>query len=220
MDIWLDSTNIQTLQTAVRFGLLSGVTTNPTLIAKTGKNIEEVLQDILHYQEGPVAVQVVSTDTFEMVQQGQTFYSLSKRLIIKVPVSKNGLEAIHLLSRQGIPTMGTIVFHPRQAWLASLAGANYIAPYLGRMEKAGIDPWDILKKIAYLLTQSRSKTKIIGASIQTVEHVLKCAEIGIQGVTVKDELFEKLIQDDELTSNIIDQFANDWEKASSSLFTL
>lgn len=210
MEVWLDTTNIQTVQKAARFGLLSGVTTNPTLIAQTGKDIEEVLHSILHHQEGPVTAQVISDETFEMVQQGQTFYSISNRLIIKVPVTRNGLQAIHLLSRQGIPTMGTVIFHPRQALMAALAGANYVAPYLGRMEKAGIDPWQSLQSIIQFFSNSRFKTKILGASLQTVEQVLKCAELGIYGVTIKDDLFEKLIQDDELTSNMVKQFSADF----------
>ena len=106
----MDTANIQAVHKGVRYGLLSGVTTNPTLIAHAGRDIEEVLVDLLHHQEGPVTAQVISNETFEMVQQGQTLYSLSNRLIIKVPATKNGLEAVHLLSRQGIPTMATAVF--------------------------------------------------------------------------------------------------------------
>lgn len=218
MDIWLDSTNIRTVQKAVRFGLLSGVTTNPSLIAQAHRDLEEVLEDLLHHQEGPVTAQVVSEETLEMVQQGQNLYSMSNRLIIKVPVTKNGLEAIHLLSRQGIPTMATVIYHPRQALMAALAGANYAAPYLGRIEKAGEDPWEMLRRIVQMYQTYRLKTKILGASLQTVEHVLQCADAGIYGVTVKDELFEKLIESDPLTQKGVEQFAIDWKNVNTSLF--
>lgn len=218
MDLWLDTTNIQTVHKAVRYGLLSGVTTNPTLIAQAERDIEEVLEELLHHQEGPVTAQVVSDETFEMVQQGQTLYSLSNRLIIKVPLTKNGLEAVHLLSRQGIPTMATVVFHPRQALMAALAGANYVAPYLGRMEKAGIDPWEVLQKIVHLFQTYKLKTKILGASLQSVEHVMKCAEAGIYGVTIKDELFEKVIENDPHTLKAVEQFAADWNPVNTPLF--
>lgn len=218
MDIWLDTTNIQTVHKAVQFGLLSGVTTNPSLIAQAGGDIEEVLEHLLHHQEGPVAAQVVANDPFDMVQQGQTLYSLSNRLVIKVPLTKNGLEAIHLLSRQGIPTMATVVFQPRQALMAALAGANYIAPYLGRLEQSGMDPWTILQNMSNLFQNYRLKTKILGASLHTIEHVLKCAEVGIYGVTVKDDLFEKLIENDPLTLAGVEKFAADWKCVQPSLF--
>lgn len=218
MDIWLDTTNIQLVQKAVRFGLLSGVTTNPTLIAHARRSLEEVLEDLLHYQEGPVTAQIVAQETEEMVQQGQNLYSLSNRLIIKIPLTKNGLEVVHLLSRQGIPTMATVIFHPRQALLAALAGAQYVAPYLGRLENEGKNPWEMLKSIVHLFQIYRLKTKILGASLQSVEHVMRCAEAGIYGVTVKDELFEKLIESDELTLKGVEQFALDWQHVNTSLF--
>jgi transaldolase len=219
MDIWLDTTNIRTVQKAVRFGLLSGVTTNPTLIAQSKRDLEEVLEDLLHYQEGPVTAQVVTDDVNEMVQQGQSLYSLSNRLIINVPLTKNGLEAIHLLSRQGIPTMGTVIFQPRQALMAALAGADYVAPYLGRLEKAGGDPWIMLKSILRIFQTYRLNTKILGASLQTIEQVIQCAEIGIHGVTVKDDLFEKLIETDGMTLQGVEQFAKDWQNINTPLFT-
>ena len=102
--------------------------------------------------------------------------------------------------------------------MAALAGANYVAPYLGRMEKAGIDPWDFLQKVAHFFQTYRLKTKILGASLQTIENVMKCAEAGIYGVTVKNELFEKLIEDDLLTSQAVEQFADDWRNVHTPLF--
>lgn len=218
MDIWLDTTNILTIQKAVRFGLLAGVTTNPALIARSKRDLEEVLEDLLHHQEGPVTAQIIAAEVMEMVQQGQNLYSLSNRLIIKIPVTQDGLEAIHLLSRQGISTMATVIFHPRQALLAALAGADFVAPYLGRLEMAGENPWKMLTSIVQIFHNYRLKTKILGASLHTVEHVLQCAEAGIYGVTIKDELFEKLIENDEMTLKGVEQFANDWKNINSSLF--
>lgn len=210
MEIWLDTTNIQTVQKAAQCGLLAGVTTNPTLIAHSQRNLEEVLEDLLDKQSGPVTAQVVSDDPLEMVQQGQTLYSFSNRLIIKVPVTKSGLEAIHLLSKQSIPTMATAVYHSHQALLAALAGADYAAPYLGRIEKAGLNPWSTLQTIVHLIHTYRLKMKILAASLQSIDDVMKCAEAGIYGVTLKDGLFEKLIMDDSLTLKAIEQFVADW----------
>lgn len=218
MDFWLDTTNIFMVQKIVRFGLLSGVTTNPKLIAQSKRDLEDVLEDLLHHQEGPVTAQVMTDDVDEMVQQGQSLYSLSNRLIIKVPLTKNGLEAIHLLSRQGIPTMGTVVFQPRQALMAALAGADYVAPYLGRLEKAGEDPWAMLKSILHIFQTYRINTKILGASLQTIEQVIRCAEMGIYGVTVKDDLFEKLIETDAMTLQAVEQFGKDCQNVKPPLF--
>jgi transaldolase len=213
MKIWLDTTRISMIETAVRLGLLSGVTTNPKLIAQTKREVEDILKDLLHHQEGPVTIQVVADETSDMVQQGQTFYALSNRLVIKIPLTKNGLEAIHLLSRQAIPTMATAIFHPRQALTAALAGANYVAPYIGRLEAVGGDPWTMLKHMVNVFEVYHLKTKILAASLNSVEHVLKCAEAGIYGITVKDELFEQLIENDALTVKTVEQFHTYWQAA-------
>lgn len=208
MEIWLDSANIRTIQKALRLGLLSGITTNPNIIAQTGRPLDEILEDLLHYQEGLVAVQVDESDVFEMVQQGQSIYSFSKRLIVKVPVTQKGLEAIHLLSRQGIPTMGTAIFHAHQALMAALAGAKYVAPYLSHIERKGGDPWSELKMMTQIFQNYQLKTKIIGASIQSIEGVMKCALTGIYGITIKDQIFEELIADQPLTTQALQAFVN------------
>ncbi len=212
MDIWLDTTDIQLVHKAVKLGIVAGVTTNPSLIAKANRNQEEIVDDLLHAQEGPVAIQVLATDMEEMVQQGQMLYSLSNRLIIKIPLTQEGIESIHLLSRQGIPTMATAIFHPRQALLAALAGANYVAPYISRIEKIGENPWKVLQSISHIFHSYRMKTKILGASLQTIDHLLQCAECGISGVTVHKELFDKFVESEEHTLQAVQQFSLEGEK--------
>jgi len=219
MELWLDTTNIRTIQTAVKLGLLSGVTTNPTLIARSGRDFDSLLEDLLHYQEGPVAAQVVTDDAGEMVQQGQSLYSISNRIIIKVPLTKNGLEAIHLLSRQGIPTMATAIFHPSQALLAALTGADYVAPYLASIEKNGGNPWSVLKSITNIFQAYRMKTKILGASILNIDYFTHCAEAAIFGATLRDEVFEKLISTHPMTQEKVNLFAEDWANVDAPLLT-
>ncbi|WP_011176526.1 transaldolase family protein [Candidatus Protochlamydia amoebophila] len=218
MEIWLDTTNVKTIQKAVRVGILSGITTNPSLIAQAKKDMESILEDLLHYQEGPVTVQVISQETNDMLQQGQMLYSFSNRIIVKVPLTKNGLEALHLLARQGIPTMATVIFHPRQALMAALAGANYVAPYISRIEKLGENPWPMLESLTKTFQQYQLQTKIMGASLNSVDQVIKCAEIGIYGVTLKDDLFEKMIEDYSPTVEGVHQFADEWEHVPTSFF--
>lgn len=213
MEIWLDTTNVQLIQKAVRLGILAGVTTNPSIIAASNRSIEDILKDLLHYQEGPVAAQVLAEDTTDMVEEGKYIYSFSNRMIVKIPVTKNGLEALHLLSRQGIPTMATAIFAPHQALMASLIGADYLAPYLSRMEQSGLNPWNALNTMSKILDNYRLKTRILGASLKTVEDVAKCAEAGIYAVTIKDELFEKLIENHPLTDQMVQKFAVDWQMA-------
>ena len=216
MNIWLDTTNKKIIQQAKQLGVLFGVTTNPELIALSQQPLKQVLKSLLHEQEGPVTAQVVGSNTIDMVQQGQSLYNLSTRLIIKVPVTPQGLEAIHLLSRQGIPTMATVVFHPRQALMAALAGANYVAPYISRIENAGENPWIVLKQIHDLFVSYQLKTQVLGASLQSVDHVLKCGEIGINNITIKKELFEQLIEDHPLTTERIQHFSRIWDQSNAS----
>lgn len=218
MDIWLDTTHIRTIQKAVRLGLLSGVTTNPALIAEAQEDLEKVLKDLLHHQEGPVTAQVVAQEVDEMVQQGQCLFALSNRIIVKVPVTENGIEAIQLLSRQGIPTMATVLFTPQQALIAATAGANYVAPYLSRLEKGGGNPWAMLESTKRIFDHYRFKTKILGASISNVDQVIRCAEIGIYGVTLKEEIFNQLLGEHPLTQQGVRQFAE--VSQQSALFSL
>lgn len=195
MDIWLDTSNIQTIQKAVKSGILSGVTTNPAIVSDSKREPEDLFEDLLHFQEGPIAVQVTAEDTAGMVQQGQNFYSFSNRIIVKVPMTKNGLEAIHLLSRQGIPTMATAIFYPHKALLAAQAGAHYVTPYISLIEQRGDDPWTVLRTILNIYQNYRIKTKVLGVSLKTTDQVIQCAKTGIYGITVKDSLFESLIAD-------------------------
>jgi TalC/MipB family fructose-6-phosphate aldolase len=218
MDIWLDTANIKSIHTAARFGVLAGVTTNPSIIAQSEGDMETVLRSLLHHQEGPVTAQVVATDVAEMVQQGQHLHSISTRIIVKVPITQKGLEAIHLLSRQGITTMATVLFHPRQALMAALAGADYVAPYISRMENAGDDPWESLASMKKIFANYKLKTKILGASIKTLDQVIKCAEAGIYGVTLKENLFLEMIEDQVQTLQGVEQFAIDWKAHHDPIF--
>lgn len=211
MDFWLDSTNVISIQKAKRLGLLSGVTTNPTLIAHADRNIESILKDLLHYQEGPIAVQVVADTVSEMVRQGQNLYNFSNRLIVKIPVTKSGLEAIYLLTRQSIPTMATAIFSRRQLLMASLAEAYYVVPYIGRIEEQKQNPWDLIQYGQQLCRTYHLKTKILAASLNHIDQVVKCAELGISAITVKEELFEQIIQDEQVSLTWAQKFQSDWE---------
>ena len=214
MEIWLDTTNIELIKSAEQLGILYGVTTNPSILAKSGRGIEKTLQEILDAQGGPVTTQVVADNADGMISEADRFRTISDRIIIKVPVTVEGLKAIHLLSRQGIPTMATTVFHPNQALLAALAGADFVAPYLSQMEKAGEkageNALELLQSMMQIFSNYHFETKILVASLQDTSRVKQCAEIGVHGVTLKDDVFNMLIENNGLTMQRLDQFTRDW----------
>lgn len=213
MQIWLDTVQKNSILKAKQMGLLSGVTTNPRLIAQSGRLFEDILQELLNCQEGPVTAQVVAEKATDMVEQGQKLYDFSNRLIIKIPSTVQGMEAIHLLSRQGIPTMATMVFQTRQAIMATLAGANYIAPYISRIEEAGENPWKILEEIQLFIKNYHLPVKIIGASLKKCEDVLKCCHLGLSCITINSLVFENLISDDPSTIHCLSLFSQEWKQS-------
>lgn len=223
MEIWLDTTNHEAVEKAARLGILTGVTTNPSLIAKDPRPINIIIEnllDILDNQEGPVAVQVVADDAATMIEQGERLHDISDRIIVKVPVTKAGLEAIHILSGDYVPTMATVVFNAKQALMAAMAGADYVAPYVGRIEKSGQDPWKVLTEITTIYKNYDISTKIIAASLGSVEQVMKCAELHVPAVTIRESIFNDLIEDDNLTLDSLAQFDAEWKKQSKSLSVL
>lgn len=214
MKIWLDSTNLDMIQKANHLGLLYGVTTNPDIVANSGRPLDQVLADLLKIQSGPVAAQVVAHDRETMLKQAQALHHFSKRIIVKIPVSEVGLEVIHELVKLGIATMATTIFHPQQALMAALAGAQYVAPYIGQMEKNNQEAWSILALIVKMFANYSLKTQILAASIPTVDHFLTCAEMGIPNVTVKDAVFNQLITTETVTQDWMSKFSNKWEQAN------
>lgn len=216
MKIWLDSTNTKAVKQAVDLGILFGVTTNPTLIVESGKPMRTVLQELLDHQDGPVAAQVVAEDVKGMVEQGKQLYDFSDRIIVKVPVTQAGLQAIYLLSEQEIPTMATVILEPHQALAASQVGASYIAPYLGHIERDGKDPYEMLLAISIAFESSHSMTEILAASVGSLEQLCRCAALDVQHVTLKDPLFSQFIATDPKTQERVTKFSNEWKKAKLS----
>lgn len=176
-------------------GILHGVTTNPALIRLAGKPVDETLGTLLLAQAGPVTAQVTAVNAEGMVRQAEEWRSLSQRLVIKIPVTQEGYKAMGLLAKRSVPIMATVVFHPHQALLAALAGADYVAPYVTRMEKAGIDSLAALAQMRDILSQYSFKTKVLAASISSIEQIVHCAQLGLPAITLKEGLFDLLTQD-------------------------
>lgn len=211
MEIWLDTCDPQAIAAACSFGIVYGITTNPSILAGTHEDPEKVINNLLDLQDGPIAIQVTANNSQEMIRQAKALHSFSDRIIIKVPVTQQGLITIKTLSSEEISTMATAVFQPTQALLAALAGADYVAPYLGRMFDAGIDAYASLQSMVNIYRQQGLKTRILAAAIKSTDQIIACAEMGITAVTLKNALFGQLLADDAYTLDSLKTFAEDWE---------
>lgn len=213
MEIWLDTLDTEAIKKAKQMGILHGVTTNPSILAQEGCGIKKALEKIQKFHQGPVTFQVVGETVQEMVDQGTELHKLSPHIIVKIPVTSNGLEAIKILTSLGIPTMATVVLDIYQALLAGLVGATYIAPYVSRMESQGYNANDILNQIVQIFKNQNLKTKILAASIKDKGWIPHLASIGISAVTLKPPVFYDLVATTEYTEKAIKQFALEWHES-------
>ncbi len=217
MELWLDTLDADTITKAYALGLLHGVTTNPSLLSHSKHHLDSILEELLELQPGPVAVQVTSEFTTGQVMQAQRLYAFSHRLIIKVPVTTEGLQTIHQLKKANIPVMATAIFHPRQVLVAAMAGANYLAPYLrGIHDYVGEDPFHVLQQMQCILQKYAFPASILAASLRSPDDVVRCAQIGVAAVTVKSEVFAALITESDATRHHVNRFAADWQASGHS----
>lgn len=217
MEFWLDTADAQEVINGYNLGILTGVTTNPSILSKDPRGLQEILIELLHAQDGCVAVQVLAQDAAGIIQQGRNLADFSDRFIIKIPVTKSGLEAIHTLSDEGVLTMGTVVYTSTQALLAAEAGADYIAPYISHIEKSGEDVWKMLKLMLQINSNYGYSTRVLGASLTSREQILKCAEIGLDAVTLKPPLFNDFVEDHAVTLSKIEEFERDWRSQKQEM---
>jgi len=212
MDIWLDTTDIKTITLGSKLGILSGVTTNPSLIADSEKNLEENIEAILRSQSGPMTVQVTAVDRSGIIEQAETLTDYSERIIVKIPVTQEGLKAMESLSHLQFPVMATAIFTPYQALFACHAGARFLAPYYSRISS----PLDALEGIILMLDRYGFETEVVVASLKTEGHIEDCFQLGIDAITLKKELFETFIADQSGTFEALDKFSKDWKNAKPS----
>ncbi|NGX51201.1 MAG: Transaldolase [Chlamydiae bacterium] len=212
MDIWLDCIDAKTVQFGELLGILSGVTTNPSLISESEKSLEELLTEILALQRGPVAVQVTVPNHSGIIEQAETLRDFSERIIVKIPVTQEGLRAISTLAYLQIPVMATTIFTTSQALFACHAGADYLAPYFSKMES----PLDRLETTLLMLDRYGFDTKLLVASLKTVEQIDDCLDLGVDCITIKKELFESFIADQPKTFESLERFSRDWKNAKPS----
>lgn len=210
MKLFIDSANIDEIKDINSWGVICGVTTNPSLIAKEGRVFEEVVEQIANLVDGPISAEVISLNSEEMVEEGRELAKIHPNIIIKVPMTKEGLKAVKILKEEGIKTNVTLIFSPTQALLAARAGASYVSPFVGRLDDIGNDGIYIVKDIVEIFQMHNIDCEIIAASIRHPIHVADSAKAGADIATIPYKVFMQMLSH-PLTDIGIDKFLKDWE---------
>src|SRR5467141_1285598 len=204
MKIFLDSANVASIKTFADMGILDGVTTNPTLIAKENRGFLELVGEILRTVSGPVNLEVVSQNTEGMLHEAHDLAALAPNVVVKVPMTSEGLVAVRKLHKEGIKTNVTLVFSPNQALLAAKAGAGYVSPFIGRLDDAGHVGMSVVEEILQIYRNYDIETQVLVASIRHPVHVVEAAKLGAHVATMPADVLEKM-------------FLDDWSKAGLKL---
>jgi transaldolase len=211
MKFFLDTANVEAIKQAVEWGVCDGVTTNPTLLSKEKGEFEEIIKEICSAVNGPVSVEAVGRTREEMVKEAKTYSSWAKNIVIKIPMTKEGLKAVSRLKKEGIKTNVTLVFSANQALLAAKAGAAYVSPFIGRLDDIGHCGMDVVRETVSIFRTHNIKTEVIVASIRHPLHVAEAAQTGAEIATIPFDVLEKMLKH-PLTDAGIKKFLEDWEK--------
>ena len=212
MKIFIDTANIEEIKKASKFGVLSGVTTNPSLIAKEGRDIKEVIEEICSIVDGPISAEVMGLDSDNMVKEAMELVKLHKNIVIKIPMCEEGIKAVSILSKQNIKTNVTLIFSPLQALIAARAGATYVSPFLGRVDDIGANAIDMLADIVQIFELHNIETEIIAASVRNPIHALDAAKVGAHIATIPYKVLLQMMKH-PLTDIGIHKFVEDYNKA-------
>lgn len=210
MKLFIDTANINEIREANSLGIIDGVTTNPSLIAKEGREFISVVKEICSIVDGPISAEVVSLKYDEMVKEAKTLAKIHKNIVVKIPLTAEGLKAAKVLSKEGIKTNLTLCFSPTQALLAAKAGAAYVSPFIGRLDDISIVGMELIRDIKTIFKNYGLKTEIIVASVRNPIHVLDAAKIGADIATVPYATLMALIKH-PLTDIGIERFLKDWQ---------
>lgn len=214
MKFYIDTANVAEIREAYEMGIIAGVTTNPSLIAKEGRDYQETLKEIASFMEGPISGEVSadSETAEEMIKEGREIAGLSKNMVVKIPMTAEGLKAVKVLSKEGIKTNVTLIFSATQALLAARAGAGYVSPFLGRLDDISSDGLLLIQDIMDVFSQyPELETEVICASVRHPIHVLECAKTGADIATVPFKVLQQMIAH-PLTDQGIEKFKADYHK--------
>jgi len=216
LKIFLDTANVSSIKTFADMGVLDGITTNPTLIAKESRDFLELVSEILEIVQGPVNLEVVSQNTEGMLREAHNLASLGPNVVVKCPMTSAGLVAVKTLSKEGINTNVTLVFSPNQALLAAKAGATYVSPFIGRLDDAGHEGMKVIEDTLQIYRNYEIETQVLVASIRHPVHVVDAAKLGAHVATMPPEVLEKMVKH-PLTDIGLKRFLDDWQKAGLKL---
>jgi transaldolase len=211
MKFFIDTANIDEIKEANSMGMVDGVTTNPSLIAKEGRDFEELVKEICEIVDGPVSAEVISPDTNGMLDEARHLAALHENIVVKIPMTVDGIKATRQLSEEGIKTNVTLVFSPLQALMAAKAGATYVSPFIGRLDDLASEGMLLVEQIVEIYSNYGFETEVIVASIRNPVHVLDAALIGADIATIPYKVLAKLAAH-PLTDKGIKAFLDDWEK--------
>jgi len=209
--IFIDTANVKEIKEAISLGLIDGVTTNPTLMAKEGRNPQQVLKEICDLVSGPVSAEVIALESVGMVNEARQLVKLAKNIVVKIPLTKEGLKAVKILAAEGIKTNVTLCFSAAQALLVAKAGATYVSPFIGRLDDIAQEGMNLISDIKKIYANYNFKTQVIVASVRNPMHVVNAALIGADIATVPYLVIEQLIKH-PLTDIGINRFLEDYQK--------
>jgi transaldolase len=211
MMIFLDTGNTKEIKEAASWGVLDGITTNPSLVAKEGRSFKDLLKEICSLVDGPISAEVVSVEADAMVKEGKDLATVHKNIVVKVPLIPEGLKACKALTSQGIRVNVTLCFSPNQALLAAKAGAWCVSPFIGRLDDISQNGMELIRDIVTIYRNYQYKTKVLVASVRSPQHVVEAAKIGGDICTMPYTVYKQLVQH-PLTDSGLKKFLADWDK--------
>lgn len=209
MKFFLDTANISSIKDINGLGIVDGVTTNPTIISREGKDFETVIKEICSIVDGPVSAEVTGVSSNEMIEEARKIATWADNIVVKIPMTMEGIRAVNVLSKENIKTNVTLVFTVSQALMAMKAGATFVSPFVGRLEDIGQNPYELISDIRDIIDLYGFDTEIIAASIRSRKHVELSAKMGAHIATIPESIFDKMVSH-PLTTNGIETFMKDW----------
>ena len=216
MKFFVDSADLDAIAELNDIGLVDGVTTNPSIIAKSGRDFKDVIKEICKITEGHVSAEVVATEADKMIEEGRHLRKIASNVCVKLPLTMDGLKACNVLSREGTPTNVTLCFSPNQALLAAKCGATYISPFIGRLDDLSLDGMELIQDIRIIYDNYGFETEILAASIRNANHVKDCALVGADVMTAPPGVIKGL-SNHALTDKGLAAFMKDWAKTGQSI---
>jgi len=215
MKLFVDTGNLKEIETLAAIGILDGVTTNPSLMAKETGDYRQILKQICETVKGPVSAEVVATDTAGMIREGRDLAGIDEHIVVKAPVTRDGVKACRTLAGEGTRVNVTLIFSATQAWLAAKAGASYVSPFVGRLDDIGTTGMHLIREIVDIFDNAEYPTEVLVASVRHPIHIVEAARMGADVVTVPPAVIDQCFKH-PLTDIGLEKFLKDWEKSQAT----